>query len=138
MKLTITKEFLFAAAHKLQRKDCTDRENYEYYGSCSRIHGHTYRLQVTVTGPIKPDGMIINFTSLKYLVQYAILDRYDHHFLNDLEEYKDLPTTVENIINQIFLTLDPLLKKIGITLSSLILYETPTSWATWTRDEIVS
>ena len=132
--LTITKEFQFDAAHKLWRSTLSEKENYALYGNCSRLHGHTYRLQVTVTGPVGPDGMIINFCRLKEIVHTLILHRYDHAFLNDLDEYADVPVTAENMTRHIFHTLDPVLEAHQITLWSIVLYETPTSWATLTRN----
>mgnify|MGYP001439042199 CR=1 FL=1 len=131
--LSITKEFLFDAAHTLERRDLSQEENQALYGKCSRFHGHTYRLQITVSGDVGADGMIINFSRLKDLVKAAVVDRYDHAFLNDLEEYEDLPPTAENMVQHIFRVLDPVVAKMAVRLESVVLYETPTSWATMTR-----
>lgn len=131
--LTITKEFLFDAAHKLWRSALSDEENHALYGNCSRLHGHTYRLQVTVAGPVGADGMIMNFSQLKEIVNAHIIKRYDHTFLNDLAEYANVPVTAENMTRHIFDRLDPVLASHRITLHSIVLYETPTSWATLTR-----
>lgn len=132
--LTITKEFLFDAAHKLWRNDLSDEENRELYGKCSQFHGHTYRLQVSVSGSVGADGMIINFADLKKMVKDLIIRRYDHAFLNELDEYRDLPVTAENMVQHIFHVLDQALEERQITLQSVVLYETPTSWATMTRN----
>jgi 6-pyruvoyltetrahydropterin/6-carboxytetrahydropterin synthase len=132
--LTITKAFTFDAAHRLYLKDLTEEENREIYGKCSCFHGHTYRLQVTVSGKIQPTGMIINFTDLKQLVTDRILSRYDHACLNELAEYKDQPTTAENMVRHIFDVLTPCLEKKGIALTRVRLYETPDSWAEVTPD----
>lgn len=131
--LTITKEFLFDAAHTLMRRDLSPEENKALYGKCSRFHGHTYRLQVAVSGDTGKDGMIINFSRLKGLVNTAVIQRYDHAFLNDLDEYRDLPATAENMVQHIFRVLDPLLAELNVRLESVVLYETPTSWATMSR-----
>jgi 6-pyruvoyltetrahydropterin/6-carboxytetrahydropterin synthase len=132
--LTITKAFKFDAAHRLYLKDLTEEENREIYGKCSCFHGHTYHLQVTVSGKIQPTGMIINFTDLKQLVTDRILSRYDHACLNELVEYKKLPTTAENMVRHIFDDLAPCLEKEGIALTRVRLYETPDSWAEVTPD----
>ena len=132
--LTITKEFRFDAAHRLYLKDLTEEENRGIYGKCSYFHGHTYRLQVTVSGKVQPTGMIINFTDLKQLVVDRILSRYDHACLNDLAEYRDLPTTAENMVLHIFEALSACLGEKGITLTRIRLYETPDSWAEVTHD----
>ncbi|WP_186441391.1 6-pyruvoyl trahydropterin synthase family protein [Desulfamplus magnetovallimortis] len=132
--LTITKEFLFDAAHKLWRSELSDDENHALYGKCSRFHGHTYRLRITVSGTVGPDGMIINFEKLKKLVTDSIIERYDHAYLNELEEYQDLPVTAENMVQYIFNVLASILYEEKVALESVVLYETPTSWATMTRD----
>ena len=131
--LTITKEFMFDAAHKLCRQDLSDEENREIYGKCSQFHGHTYRLQIAVTGPVGADGMIINFSELKKIVKELIISRYDHVYLNDLKEYLNVPVTAENMIQHIYHVLDQALSLHKVTLQSVVLYETPTSWATLTR-----
>ena len=132
--LTITKEFLFDAAHRLYLSNLSEEKNRELYGKCYDLHGHTYRLQVSVSGPVGPEGMVMNFFELKKIVEDLIIRRYDHAFLNDLDEYTDLPTTAENMAQQIFKTLEEALLNRDIQLQSVVLYETPTSWATITRD----
>ncbi|WP_041277452.1 6-pyruvoyl trahydropterin synthase family protein [Desulfotalea psychrophila] len=132
--LTITKEFRFDAAHKLFLKDLTDQENREAFGKCSQLHGHTYCLRITITGKVQPNGMVLNFTDLKQIVEEKIIARYDHSHLNELEEYRDLPTTAENMSLYIFKVLAACLKKQKVTLTEVQLYETPTSWATVSHD----
>jgi 6-pyruvoyltetrahydropterin/6-carboxytetrahydropterin synthase len=57
---------------------------HRYDGACANIHGHSYRLEVTVTGDIISDpknpkcGMIIDFGDLKRIVQTTVLDHFDH------------------------------------------------------------
>jgi len=132
--VTITKEFRFDAAHRLFLKDLTDQENLDLFGKCSKVHGHTYCLKVTISGKVEPNGMILNFTDLKQIVEDKIIARYDHSFLNELDEYKDLPTTAENMALYIFKELAPCLEEYRVTLARVQLYETPDSWATVTPD----
>ena len=132
--LTITKEFTFDAAHRLILNNLSEEENLELYGKCSRFHGHTYRLQVSVSGKIKSDGMIINFTELKKIVKEKILSRYDHSYLNELDEYKEIPPTAEAMCLFIFDELSKCLKEYDVSLTEVTLYETPTSKATITAD----
>lgn len=132
--LTITKEFQFDAAHRLWSDHLSEEENRLIYGKCSNLHGHAYRLQVTVSGTIRDDGMIINFTELKSFVQEALLARYDHAYLNELPEYDNLPVTAENMVSHIYQVLDEKLRSKDVLLQSVVLYETPTSWATITRE----
>lgn len=69
----VTRSFTFDAAHVLPW----------HPGKCSRLHGHTYRLEVSVTGPVGPDGVFIDFGDIKTTVREAVLDRLDHTLLND-------------------------------------------------------
>ncbi|EKD93626.1 MAG: hypothetical protein ACD_28C00108G0019 [uncultured bacterium] len=71
--MLITKIFIFDAAHALTR----------YYGKCENVHGHTYRLEVTVEGEMDSNGLVIDFVILKRIVQRQILGVLDHQNLND-------------------------------------------------------
>lgn len=71
---TITKHFKFEAAHRLSKHD----------GKCKRLHGHSYKLAVSVRGPINPDtGFVVDFGYLKALVDDAIISKLDHQYLGD-------------------------------------------------------
>lgn len=72
----LTKEFGFDSAHYLPN----------YYGKCERMHGHTYKLQVTVEGKVGENGLLIDFVILKKIVKERVLDKLDHHLLNDFLE----------------------------------------------------
>lgn len=130
--ITITKEFVFDAAHRLYRKELSLEENQRIFGKCCKIHGHTYRLRITVSGPIDENGMIIHFSKLKGIVKELVIGRYDHAMLNEMPEYLDIPPTAEIMAGHIFKVLEKELGKREITLCSVVLYETPTSWATVT------
>lgn len=132
--ISITKEFTFDAAHRLYLSDRTPEENLTIFGKCCKIHGHTYLLRITVTGPLDGTGMIIHFSQLKSIVRELVIDRYDHTMLNELDEFKDIPPTAEVMASHIFTCLNGVLQAQGITMSSVVLYETPTSWATVTAD----
>jgi 6-pyruvoyltetrahydropterin/6-carboxytetrahydropterin synthase len=75
--IQVTKEFSFEMAHALEGHD----------GACSRIHGHSYRLWVTVTGEPSTDaaspkqGMVVDFGDLKRIVGEEIVARFDHAFV---------------------------------------------------------
>lgn len=72
--IRITKRFTFETGHAL----------YGYDGKCRNVHGHSYRLSVTVIGtPIADDenvkyGMVIDFGDLKKIVKEEIVDVFDH------------------------------------------------------------
>lgn len=71
--MKVTRKFSFSAVHHLT----------DYYGDCERPHGHTYRLAVTVEGPIQKNGLAIDFVVLKKIVMEKILSKLDHTDLND-------------------------------------------------------
>lgn len=72
--MEITRKFIFSAAHHLT----------DYYGKCENPHGHTYKLYVTVEGPMQKNGMVVDFALLKTVVTEEVLSLLDHHDLNDL------------------------------------------------------
>jgi 6-pyruvoyltetrahydropterin/6-carboxytetrahydropterin synthase len=114
---TVVKEFTFDAAHKLE----------DHSGKCKNIHGHTYKLLVGVYGVIQyqpgdtNDGMVIDFGDLNQLVKSEVIDKLDHQFLNDILPFR---TTAENIAVWIVREL----RKAGLPVKYIKLYETPTSY----------
>lgn len=140
MKIRISKEFSFEMAHALDGYD----------GLCRNIHGHSYKLTVTLAGEPISDiaspkfGMVMDFGDLKKIVQQAIVNRFDHafvvrkgtvgHFDNDelfsrLLEVDFQPTS-ENLLAYIASVLMPALPA-NVYLHSLCLRETGTSYAEW-------
>lgn len=71
--MKVTREFSFSAAHHLT----------DYKGKCEHPHGHTYRLAVTVEGPIQKNGLVLDFVELKKVVNEKVLEFLDHSDLND-------------------------------------------------------
>ena len=114
MKIRIGRTFEFDAAHKLP-----DDEIYE---KCSNLHGHRYKMEVVIEGPIDKSGWICNFTELKSLINEEIIDKYDHAYLN---RFYEIPT-VEIMGQHIFTLLQEKieLKFSNIKLARLKLYET--------------
>lgn len=72
--MLVTREFTFDAAHFLTN----------YYGKCERMHGHTYKLQITLEGEVQSNGLVIDFVLLKRMVKKYVLEKLDHHLLNDV------------------------------------------------------
>jgi 6-pyruvoyltetrahydropterin/6-carboxytetrahydropterin synthase len=120
MNVCITKAFTFDAAHNLVN----------YNGKCEALHGHTYRLEVTVCGSQLENGLLMDFGDLKQLVDDEILSKLDHTYLNDRFQQ---PST-ELIAIWIFQTLQPLIKQRGLQLKSVKLFETATSWVEVSAD----
>jgi 6-pyruvoyltetrahydropterin/6-carboxytetrahydropterin synthase len=80
-------EHSFAAGHALRH----------YKGKCENVHGHNYKVQVTLRGEkLDHAGLLADFVELKRLLR-AISDRLDHVFLNDIEPFTELNPSAENI-----------------------------------------
>jgi len=116
MKVCVTKAFTFDAAHNL----------INYKGKCEALHGHTYRLEVTVCGTPNEleNGLLMDFGDLKDLVNKEVLSKLDHSYLND---HFEQPST-ELVAMWVFETLKPHVEKLGLVLTSVKLFETATSW----------
>jgi len=143
-KIRLTKEFGFEMAHTL----------YGHDGLCKNIHGHSYKLFVTIIGePISDEnspkqGMVIDFSDLKKIVKSEIIDKLDHALMvnnntghiNIQEALSgivplrivDVPyqTTCENMTIDFAKRIKDKLPN-SVALHSIKLYETTTSFAEW-------
>ena len=133
MKVTVNRNAHFNAAHRLYRKDWDDDRNASVFGKCSNpnFHGHNYELTVSVTGEIdEKTGFVIDMKILKDLIYKEIETAFDHKNLNiEVEEFRDLNPTAENIAVVIWNKLKPHLEpqlELAVTL-----YETPRNFVTF-------
>lgn len=138
----LTKEFHFEMAHSLLHYD----------GPCRHIHGHSYRLYVTISGsPVLDEhdpknGMLIDFGDLKNIVDEEIIGRFDHCTVFSQTAYNEKQTAIKDLFTKIeVLDFQPTCEnfvvyfakvladkfKPGIKLVSIKLYETATSYAEW-------
>jgi 6-pyruvoyltetrahydropterin/6-carboxytetrahydropterin synthase len=146
-KVRITKQFHFETAHAL----------YGYDGLCKNVHGHSYKLDVTVIGnPItdinhKKNGMLLDFGELKKIVEEKIVSVFDHSIiLNVSSPHKTLADDLERKGHKVVkvdyqptceLMLFGFSKIIrselppDIKLHSLKLRETETSFAEWFSED---
>jgi 6-pyruvoyltetrahydropterin/6-carboxytetrahydropterin synthase len=140
--IRVTKEFGFEMAHVL----------WNYDGPCRNVHGHSYRLFVTISGtpinvPGNPkDGMVIDFTDLKSIVKKEIVNIFDHAVVvsNKYDKEKtdmflkmfgntvlvNYQPTCENLVSDFAKRISLNLPS-GVILHSLKLYETAKSFAEW-------
>jgi 6-pyruvoyltetrahydropterin/6-carboxytetrahydropterin synthase len=96
--MAMTKRLTFAAAHRLTSSGLSDAENRATYGQCVRGHGHNYALEVTVRGPVEPDGMVMDAGLLEWAMRAAVVDLVDHRDLDrDVPALQGLVTTGENL-----------------------------------------
>ena len=145
--IRITKQFSFETGHAL----------YGYDGKCKNVHGHSYKLSVTVIGkPISDNtnvkyGMVIDFTDLKKIVKSEIVDVFDHATVFNkntphVELAKELEQRGHNILLVDYQPTSEMMvidfsKKIkkhlpeNIKLHSIKLQETETSFAEWYAED---
>jgi 6-pyruvoyltetrahydropterin/6-carboxytetrahydropterin synthase len=140
--IRVTKEFPFEMAHVL----------WNYDGPCKNVHGHSYRLFVTLAGYPSDDllnaknGMVIDFGDLKKIVKKEIVSIFDHSVVlsNQIDKEKaemfaklfgntvqvSYQPTCENLVSDFAVRIASHLPS-GVILHSLKLYETATSFAEW-------
>ena len=128
MYAILTKQFHFEAAHQLPH----------HKGKCARLHGHSYKLEVSVRGAINPnrgmsdDGMVVDLDDIKQIVREVIIKRVDHYNLNEI---MDCTTTAENIVHWIWHELEAANPEFGALLYRLRLWETSSGYVEITREE---
>lgn len=125
----LTRRFAFSASHRLNSTALDAKANACTYGLCENIHGHNYRLEVTVRGAIDPKtGFFCNVMDLAEVVKRLVVDPCEHQYLNDLPLFKGAITTMENISSRIWGAIEPELKQRGMTLSEVLVAETDEHW----------
>lgn len=123
--LFITRKEHFSASHKLINPKMSKVKNEKIFGKCNNFHGHNYYLEVTLRG--KPDndsGYVFDLKKLSNIISKEILQKVDHKYLNDLNIFKDLIPTTENMAKVFWDILKPKLKTKNAHLYSIVLYET--------------
>ena len=74
----------FSSAHMLRSSALSEEENRALYGLCYNRHGHNYRVEARVRGPVNPDtGMVMNLTDLMRIMREEIVAKVDHLDLNE-------------------------------------------------------
>jgi 6-pyruvoyltetrahydropterin/6-carboxytetrahydropterin synthase len=118
----------FEAAHRLP----------EYPGKCCRLHGHNWKVEVTITGKqLDKLGMLVDFKDLKQEVN-RVINTLDHYYLNEVEPFQNINPTAENIAKYIYeeVSKSPALnntfRKIQVTLVKV--WESPHSAAAYRRE----
>ena len=143
VKIRITKEFDFEAAHALDG----------YNGKCKDIHGHSYHLKLTFIGSPKSNlrlsdcGMVVDFGDIKKIVKTQILSLFDHRLIlrkdtrfkeiesiNERIRLVDYQPTCENMLIEIVEILKKHEPK-GAKLVKGFLRETANSYAEWLHED---
>ena len=88
----------FSSAHRLYLNHLSEEENNKLFNKCVNVHGHNYEIFVTLRGEIDmKEGLFINLKDFKKILLETVVDKLDHRYLNDLDEFKDIPPSIENM-----------------------------------------
>lgn len=114
----------FAAAHNL----------INYQGDCENLHGHNWKVEVTVAAKeLDKAGLGIDFKILKKTTNQA-LDQLDHKYLNDLEPFKLISPSSENIACYLFGQLSEQLNTTNVSVEKVNVWESENACASYSLD----
>ena len=117
----ISVDYSFAAGHALRG----------YKGKCENVHGHNYKVRVTVAGEdLNSIGLLMDFMDLRGSIK-ALVERLDHRFMNDLEPFDKLNPSAENLAKYLCDELGPQVKDHGLRVQAVTVWETDTTSATF-------
>ena len=117
MRTRVTRSFTFEAAHRLPW----------HAGKCRDLHGHGYRLEVTVEGRVDENGVVVDFDDLARVVEAEVLERYDHRLLNDVLDNPTAELIAADAWKQLETT--------GLRVVRVALWETPHSMVELLADD---
>jgi len=130
-EMELTRAYGFSAAHRLADPSRSDEENRRIYGKCAnpQPHGHDYRFEVTVRGPLDPArSTIADLAGLDREVDEQVVSCFDHRYLNvEVDPFQRVIPTAERIAERIWELLAP--RVAG--LARIVVYETPRSAFTY-------
>lgn len=113
----------FAAAHNLRN----------YKGKCENLHGHNYKVRVTLAGKeVDSTGLLYDFVHLKQVIQ-GVIRSLDHKYLNELPPFDTLNPSAENIARYIYEQTSKQLSQTpnGAGVASITVWETDVAAATY-------
>jgi 6-pyruvoyltetrahydropterin/6-carboxytetrahydropterin synthase len=115
-------ENTFAAGHALRN----------YRGKCENVHGHNYRVQVTVQGErLASNGLLVDFADVKKLMN-KVVNYLDHQFINDLPPFTEINPSAENIAKYFYDEMaQGLLVEVPVRIAEVRVWETDTSVAVY-------
>lgn len=117
----VSVEETFSAGHALRG----------YRGKCENPHGHNYRVRVTLEGPqLDSIGLLVDFTQLKQVIK-GVIGGLDHQFMNDLEPFRTVNPSAENLAKYFYDEVSRELKELpaGARITDIVVWETDTASA---------
>ena len=114
----------FAAAHRLVN----------YQGDCENLHGHNWNVEVTVAArELDSAGLGLDFKILKRRTK-TLLDELDHKYLNDLDPFREVSPSSEQIARFIFERLSQVLNDQNVQVERVTVWESEYACASYTPD----
>lgn len=125
----VSVEQTFAAGHALRH----------YKGKCENVHGHNYRVRVTVEGrQLNSIGLLVDFVEVKKSLR-VIMERLDHQFINDLPPFIELNPSAENLAKYFYDELRPMVSSTNdrgpVWIAEVRIWETDTSIAAYRPEQ---
>jgi 6-pyruvoyltetrahydropterin/6-carboxytetrahydropterin synthase len=134
----VTRRVDFSASHVCCVADLDEAENFELFGAeaSPNGHGHNYVVEVTVEGEPDPiTGMVIDLKELKDILEEQIVRPMDHRFLNkEVPPFDQIVPTAENLAQNIWHRLEPVLNSSKTSLSKVRLFQTSDLYVDVTRE----
>lgn len=113
----------FAAAHRLTMVGA----------KCENLHGHNWKIEVFVSGEdLESNGILMDFKKIKTATE-TLMDSLDHKFLNDMDYFKEVNPSSENIARYIFKALEHALNSKRVRVSRVTAWESDTACASYTE-----
>lgn len=101
------------------------------FGAATRMHGHTYRLEVAVSGPgLRPDGTLFDITALQEAVQ-ALVGELHYRDLGEVPGLMEVNTTAENVARFCWQQLAGTLRGLGLVQLTVRVWENPATYAAY-------
>ena len=120
----VTVEDTFSSGHFLRN----------YKGKCEKPHGHNYKVRITLRGEtLDVSGLLLDFKDLKHVMR-PVIDRLDHHMLNDLEPFTEINPSAENLARYFYDETNQQLSEMTggrVRVKDCTIYETDTTTATY-------
>lgn len=111
----------FSSAHHLR----------QYKGKCEKLHGHNWKVEITVCGNLdEKSGMVIDFGILKQELK-KVLSELDHAYLNDIDYFKKVNPSSENIAVYICERMKILLARYNVSIKKVSIWENENQFATY-------
>lgn len=121
----ITRKEHFSASHKLENPALTEEQNIEIFGKCNHLHGHNYYMEVTLCGTPEPEsGYVMDLKKLKKILLENVINKVDHSFLNELDIFKGIIPTTENMTKVFWDILKDIINRDNVKLYSIKIFET--------------